>query len=180
MLEGWHVIQSRPQMEHVAMEGVRRIGFRSLFPKVQFPLSKPQPLFSRYFFTYVPGGSPWYLIRKAYGVSRILGGENPHPVSDAWLDNLTHRLTGDVLVIGGTVDLLDFVPGDVVDIVRGHLAGMTGVCNWTTVGSVVVDVVIGSITRRVRLSTDDVELSGAEKEDDDVGMRELRWVLRAR
>lgn len=179
MIEGWYVVQSRPQMEKLAADAVDRIGhgFRSIFPLVQFPQARPQPLFSRYFFTFVPDGSPWYLIRKAHGVSRILGGEDPHPVT-SWLETLTSRMTGSVLLIGSTLDLLEFVPGDVVDIVRGHLTGMTGVCNWTTYGSVVVDVIIGSVSRRVRLDTSDVRLSGqGQEEDDEEGIAELRRAL---
>lgn len=181
MIEGWYVVQSRPQMEKIASEAVERIGygFRSVFPLVQFPYSRPQPLFSRYFFTFVPGGSPWYRIRKSHGVSRVLGGDSPHPVRDAWMSNLVGRMTGDVLVIGGPVDLLEFVPGDVVNIVRGHLAGMTGICNWATVGSVVVDVIIGSVTRKVRLDSGNVRLAGRAPEvDDEIGMTELRRVLK--
>lgn len=145
-------------MEELARGSLTREGFRALAPRVKFRDSAPRPLFSRYVFVWIDDAAPWYgRMWRVRGVSRIVGGENPHPVQDGWVERVIPHLVDGVLALERPSDFLMFVPGDRVSVVSGVLAGMTGTCVWSSVSDVVVEIMTGSLaSRRVRMAASSV------------------------
>lgn len=154
---GWYVVQSQPQMESVAIAGLTREGFLSVFPKLQIGSARPTPLFARYIFTRIEENLPWRRIWRMNGVSRILGGEMPDPVQAGWVEKLQSRLIGDILQVVDPRELLEFLPGDRVRIVSGLFEGCLAECVWSSVSSLVVDFMMGAVTDRVRVDAGSVE-----------------------
>mgnify|MGYP001617547296 CR=1 FL=1 len=174
MLNGrWYLTQTHPQRERVTRDGLSRRGFRSLFPLVQFRGHPPKSLFSRYVFVFLDDDSPWFgHIWNVHGVTRLIGGENPTPVQAGWVERLLPHLVNDTLLLDSPSDFLKFVPGDRISIIQGIFAGQGGICVWSTVSSIVVELMTSSVVRRIRLPVSAVSHPGNVVVSEEAAIRE--------
>lgn len=154
-LNRWFVVQTKPQMEVVVSNSLNRSGFEYFSPLVKFKDCPIRPLYSRYIFIWLDNHSPWYgSVWRMYGVSRLLGGENPTPVVEGWVERLKAIVDGDdILQLNFSSDLLEFVPGDQIRVISGVFEGRMGICRWSNSAEVVVNLMMGSILNSVRMSS---------------------------
>ena len=127
MARTWYLVQSKPRNEARALENLLRQGYETYLPLIEVErlqrgklLKKEEPLFPRYLFLHLEEGNDnWGPIRSTLGVAGMVRfGQTYAAVPDLVIDGICERPRA----IKETL----FVPGDVVQGVRGSLAGPAG------------------------------------------------------
>lgn len=130
----WFVVVSKPRAEEQAAQQLRQQGYTVYLPQLHQRKRRKnrwqwvvEPLFPRYLFVdVILGEQPLHPIRSTIGaVDLVRSGAEPIPVPDHVIEYLRSREKPDT----GTHedDRWQQKPGDVVEIVQGPFAGLTGV-----------------------------------------------------
>lgn len=158
--EGWYAVQTRSNSERYVTRCLwSRLAIRTVHPRIQFGSERPQSMFSRYCFIRIEPGDPWHRVRSQHGVSRILGGDRPHPVAEQnWLERLIAILDDDSIFHVDVDFLSEFLPGDSVRVVHpGLFSGAVEAVLWATAQTVAFEAMVMGRSVEVRMRSDQVE-----------------------
>lgn len=130
----WLVVHSKARAEELAAEHLRRQGYEVFLPQLRQRRRRQNrwqwvtgPLFPRYLFVNVAlGEQDTAVIRSTVGVvSLVRFGHALVPIPEAVIDYL--RRCEDPETGARTDDAWPHKPGDVVEILEGPFAGLTGI-----------------------------------------------------
>ena len=159
----WYVLHTKSRFEDVVNDALVKKSFEIFLPKILVKSRRRDrrlmirtPLFPGYLFLKIDLQSPEYIeILRTGGAVRLIGNkEGPIPVATDTIESLKIMVAGDNKVFTGT----RFKKGDLVTVVCGPFAGLTGIfVQYRGKGRVVVTIKALRQFAAVDVSEDDVE-----------------------
>jgi transcriptional antiterminator RfaH len=150
----WYVIHTKAAREDLVAGRLRGAGLEVYSPKLQArkylrgrSADVVEPLFPCYLFARFDASLCLWMITYTRGVKKVVGGtEGPWPVRPDIVDLLRSRESGGVI----TVPRDEFREGDVVEVVHGPLAGLSGIFERPLKGNERVLLLLDAMTYQAR------------------------------
>jgi transcriptional antiterminator RfaH len=141
----WFCVQIWSNLDRLAEAGLKQAGFRTFFPQVAKPTPEEKrplegnwrfrPLFPGYgFIAFDPECDPWWRATDVFGVAHLfkLTPEKPLPLPVGAVETFIAQADDQGVIYPKIKDRRRLVKGEVYRVKRGPLAGINGICSWST------------------------------------------------
>lgn len=153
----WHAIRVLPRREFTVADSIDDLGLESYCPRYRLAWTirnRRREILTPYLFSWLfarwdaDDAVLWHAIHSLTGVISFIGGKRPSPIPDIDILRLRERIGDDNRLIEAAPSARPFAEGDVVRIIEGPCAGLSGTVLWLHSSGLVARVEIIALLGR--------------------------------